>query len=134
MPPGVGLCEGCNPLGLRDAASSQVHGTVFVALVGAIIALAVVARLAVTGAGPFPASVDGVIAAEGGLAVTLTVSNEGAAMGRTTCRVADAGGRTNDAALVLTPRIEAAGSITFERTLTELGTAIRPLVVTCRTP
>ena len=34
----VGLCERCNPLGLKDSASSQVHGTVFLA-VGLAIAV-----------------------------------------------------------------------------------------------
>jgi len=38
----VGLCERCNPLGLKDSASSQVHGTVFLAVGLAIAGLAIV--------------------------------------------------------------------------------------------
>jgi hypothetical protein len=86
----------------------------------------------VAGVGPFPATVDAVEAASGGLAVTLTVRNEGAA-GQTTCRVSreDAAG---GGAVVLAPRLEAGEQRTFQRTVTELGTTVRPLVVSCRTP
>jgi len=38
---GVGLCERCNPLGLRDSAASQVHGSVFIAVTLAVIVLIV---------------------------------------------------------------------------------------------
>src|SRR5437763_13409884 len=47
----VGLCERCNPLGLKDSASSQVHGTVFLAVGIAIAGLAVLAHVAVAGIG-----------------------------------------------------------------------------------
>src|SRR5690242_13721639 len=46
VPLDVGLCERCNPLGLKDSASSQVHGTVFVAVGLAVVVLAIVAHLA----------------------------------------------------------------------------------------
>ncbi|MFP5342629.1 MAG: hypothetical protein ACLGIJ_06875 [Candidatus Limnocylindria bacterium] len=131
---GVGLCERCNPLGLRDVASSQVHGTVFVVLALGIVALAIVARLAVAGVGPFSASVDEVIATADGLTVTLTVQNEGDGAAQTTCRVGDPAGAGNRAAFVLTPRLEAGERRTFQRTVTELGSTVRPLVVDCRTP
>src|SRR6476660_4674384 len=55
VPLDVGLCERCNPLGLKDAASSQVHGTVFVAVGLAVVGLAAAALLLVSGIGPFPA-------------------------------------------------------------------------------
>jgi hypothetical protein len=131
--PGIGLCEDCNPLGLRDSASSQVHGSVFIAVAVAIIGLAVFARMSVAGVGPFVASVDAVDAVTEGLAVTLTVRNDGVAAGQTTCQVSgdDTSGRS---AVVLTPRLEARESRTFQATITELGTTVRPLVVVCRTP
>ena len=86
VPLDVGLCERCNPLGLRDSASSQVHGTVFLALVGAIVALALVARLVVSGVGPFSATVTDSAPRPDGLAITLTVTNHGTAAGQTTCQ------------------------------------------------
>ena len=62
----------------------------FLAVTAAIIALAVLARLSVAGIGPFPATVDAVSTQADGLAVTLTVTNEGGSAGRTTCRLARA--------------------------------------------
>ena len=53
----VGLCERCNPLGLKDSSASQVHGTVVIAILLAFVGLAVIARLALSGVGPFEASV-----------------------------------------------------------------------------
>src|SRR4029079_5087438 len=49
VPLDVGLCERCNPLGLKDSASSQVHGTVFLAVAIAVLVLALAAHFAVTG-------------------------------------------------------------------------------------
>lgn len=136
---GVGLCERCNPLGLRDAASSQAHGTAFIAVAVGIVILAVVARLAVSGIGPFPASVGSVTpVATGqaaGLAVNLTVTNEGASTGQTTCRIfdpADQGG--GPSAFVLSPRIEPGATIDFTPTIVEFGGTPRAFQVECRTP
>jgi hypothetical protein len=136
--PGIGLCETCNPLGLRDVAASQVHGTVFVAVVVGVIVLAFLARLAVAGVGPFAARVDAVAPASGGLAVTLTVTNEGDATGQTTCRIAPIRDRsTAGGSFVLTPRLAPGETRSFTTTVTELGPEAREaadLVVTCRTP
>lgn len=130
-----GLCENCNPLGLRDSASSQVHGTAFVALFVAIVVLAVVARLAVSGIGPFPARLDTVAPAAGGLVVTIEVTNEGSAAGPTTCRVSDLSRRSNgSAAIVQSPRIEPGQTITFTRTVTAFGVEPRTLGVECSAP
>ena len=132
---GVGLCERCNPLGLRDAASSQAHGTAFVAVVIGIVILAVVARLAVSGIGPFPASVGSVTPVASGLAINLTVTNEGVSTGQTTCRIfdpADQGG--GPSAFVLSPRIGPGESIKFAPTVVEFGGTARAFQVECRTP
>ena len=132
--PGIGLCEDCNPLGLRDVAAGQVHGSVFVAVLSAVAILAVLARLSIAGIGPFPASIDRVETATGGLAVTLTVTNQGSA-GQTTCRVGLAGDQgVGTAAFVTTPRLEARETRTFTRVVSGFGSEPRELVVSCRTP
>ena len=132
---GVGLCETCNPLGLRDVASGQVHGSVFVAVAVAIAVLAVLARLSIAGSGPFPANVDGVTPAATGLTVTLTVTNEGDSTGQTTCRLSRLGdGGTGTASFVTTPRIEAHQARTFSAVVSEFGTGATELQVECRTP
>src|SRR5256885_16080847 len=69
------LCEFCNPLGLSQPATSQAHGTVFVAIVGAVILLAVAGRLALSGVGPFHGSIADVTAAGTGLTVALSIRN-----------------------------------------------------------
>lgn len=133
--PGIGLCEDCNPLGLRDTASGQVHGSVFIALSAAIILLAVAARWSIAGIGPFPATVDGVAAADKGLAITLTVTNEGESAGQTSCRISRAGDRgTGAAAFVTSPRLGSHETRTFSTVVTELGTEPGDLEISCRTP
>jgi hypothetical protein len=132
--PGVGLCDDCNPLGLRDVAAGQVHGTVFIAVLSAVVILAVLARASIAGIGPFPAKIDGVAPTTGGLEVTLTVTNDGSA-GQTTCRVGLAGDQgVGTAAFVTTPRLEAHQTRTFKAVVTEFGLEPRDLIVTCRTP
>jgi hypothetical protein len=135
VPPGVGLCDECNPLGLRDSAASQVHGTVVIAVLVGFVLLAVLARLAITGGGPYPAMVDDVVTSGTGLAVTVTVTNQGDGEGQTTCRLQDprqlAGGLD---AFVLSPRIPAASTTTFTSVVQEFGAAPIELSVECRQP
>lgn len=133
--PGIGLCERCNPLGLRDVAAGQVHGSVFLAVLAAVIILAVLARLSIAGIGPFGATVDAVNTSGDGLTVTLTVTNSGSSGGQTTCRLSAAGDRgSGSGAFVLTPRLEGGETRTFTAVVAELGPAARDLDVACRTP
>ena len=133
--PGIGLCERCNPLGLGDSAASQVHGTVFFTVALAIVVLLVAARLSIAGSGPFTASVSSATPVADGLAVTVTVTNEGSDAGQTTCRIVDVADRgVSQGAIVLSPRIEAGQTLSFPAVVTELGAEPRELAVTCRTP
>ena len=132
---GIGLCERCNPLGLRDSASSQVHGTVFGVVAIAIVLLLVFARLSIAGSGPFPASLSPATPTADGLAVTVTVTNDGTDAGQTTCRIVDVADRgVSRSAFVLSPRIEAGQTVSFSTVVTEFGPGPRELAVTCRTP
>ena len=132
---GVGLCERCNPLGLRDVSASQVHGTVFITVIIAFVLLAIVARFAVTGLGPFPATIDAVVPVGDALRVTLTVTNQGSASGQTTCRVTTASNQGGDpSAFVLSPNLDPGQTVTFGQTITEVGTRDTDLTIECRTP
>jgi len=131
----VGLCERCNPLGLKDSASSQVHGTVFIAVGLAIVGLAILARWAVAGIGPFSAEVVDVRTDNGALTVSLRVTNEGSNAGTTTCRITDTAAQgSGQPAFVLTPRIPPKATIEIDHRLLGFGTAVRPLAVDCDAP
>ena len=131
----VGLCERCNPLGLRDSSSSQVHGIAIAGVFAFVIFLAIVGRLILSGVGPFQASVVGAVTDGSGLAITLTVTNTGSGGGRTTCRLLDPADRTGSAgAFLLSPQIEPGQTVTFTQTVTALGAAERPLTVDCSSP
>lgn len=135
VPLDVGLCEECNPLGLKDSSASQVHGTVVIAVLLAFVGLAVIARLALTGVGPFPATVASAVPVADGVEVTLTVTNEGTGAGQTTCRVTDPAKRVGgESAFLLSPRIEPGQTVTFSKTVTVLGTDPGPLDVSCKAP
>lgn len=136
VPLDVGLCERCNPLGLKDSASSQVHGTVFLAIGGAIVALAIFAHLAVSGIGPFSAQVTAVKAGAtpGSVVASLSVRNDGRSAGSATCRVTD----PTDTALlhaflVYSARIEPGATAAWDQTL-DFGTPGRPLAIDCQGP
>jgi len=130
-----GLCEECNPLGLRDASASQVHGIALVGVVLAIVALAIVGRFAVSGIGPFEAAVREVAPSGPGLSVTIDVTNAGSSAGQTTCRITDASPRGGGgAALVQSPRIEPGETRSFTREVSEFGPEPLPLAVECFAP
>ena len=136
VPLDVGLCERCNPLGLRDSASSQAHGTVFLAIGLAIAALAVAAHLAVAGIGPFVGQVTGMRAGSdaGAIVATLAVTNQGRATGSATCRLTDPADRgISHDEIVYTPRIAPGATVTFDHTVT-FGSVDRPYAVTCAGP
>ena len=115
--------------------ATQVHGIAFIGVCLAIIALALIARLAVSGVGPFTPTVADMVTDGNGLAITLTVTNHGANAGQTTCRVTDPADRNGGiGGILLSPRIEAGQTSTFTKRLTELGSTVRDLAVECNSP
>jgi hypothetical protein len=135
IPVDAGLCERCNPLGLRDSSSSQVHAIAIGGIAVFVLFMAVAGRLALAGIGPFDATIATAVPDGSGLAVTLTVTNHGSSSGQTTCHVTDPTDRTsNPGAYVLSPSIPAGQTVTFTKRVTELGTTVRPLVVECPKP
>jgi len=131
----VGLCERCNPLGLRDSSASQVHGIAIGGVVAFVVFLAIVGRLALAGIGPFEGTVTDVRTDGIGLAVTLSVTNRGSNDGQTTCRISDPADRTgNLGGFMLTPQIQPGQSVTFTARVTALGATVRPLVAECKSP
>ena len=135
IPMSEAMCERCNPLGLKQPSASQAHGTVFVGVAVAVVVLAVIARLAVSGIGPFTGGIASVAADPGGLRVTIAVTNEGSSAGSTTCRVGDPQirGIGPETAYVTSPVIQPGETVTFSAVIGSLGTAVKALSVDCDT-
>ena len=135
VPLDVGLCERCNPLGLRDSSASQVHGIALIGVAAAVIGLAVIGRLAVSGVGPFDGRIVSAAPDGGALAITLQVTNRGTSVGQTTCRVSDpadrSGGRDG---FLLSPQVQPGQTVSFTKRVTELGATVRDLTVECSAP
>lgn len=133
IPIGESMCEQCNPLGLKAPAASQAHGTIFLAIAGAVVLLAVAARLAVSGVGPFTTELAGVTADPAGLRVAITLTNTGTSSGGTTCRIGDPlkRGIGPETAYVTSPQVPAGATVTFEAVVTTMGTEPRTLNVSC---
>jgi hypothetical protein len=82
------ICDDCNAAGMATPSASQYHGTVAVAIVAAVAALAIAASLSFRGVGPYAAEVRGVEpAAVAGYAITYAVTNEGTKAGRAKCQI-----------------------------------------------
>jgi hypothetical protein len=132
VPLDVAMCEFCNPLGLSQPASTQVHGTVFVVVALAIVGLAVLGRVALSGVGPFRAEVSSVVTAPSGLVVTVTIHNEGSKAGATSCRIMEAvRAEAGPTAVIQTPRVDAGQSRQFSTTVRQFGNTPVALAVQC---
>jgi hypothetical protein len=120
---------------LRDSSASQVHGIAFIGVVAAVIALALVGRLAISGVGPFDGRIVSAAPDGGALAITLQVTNRGTSVGQTTCRVSDPadrnGGRDD---LILSPQIQPGETLSFTKRVTGLGSTVRDFSIECSAP
>jgi len=134
VPADAGLCEQCNPLELSQPAATQMHGIAAVGILAFIVVLFVVGRAVITGAGPFTGEVANVAPTADGLAVTLTVTNDGTKAGAITCWVAETPARIGaPGESVQSPLVEPKGSVTFTALVTRLGTTPLPLAADCST-
>jgi hypothetical protein len=112
-----------------------VHGIALLGVIAAIVLLAVVARVALSGIGPFDAAVRDVQSAADGLNVTLEVTNHGTSAGQSTCQITDPSLTGSTAvAVVQSPRIEPGASRSFISWTTQFGSEPLPLAVVCQTP
>jgi hypothetical protein len=132
VPLDVAMCEDCNPLGLSQPASTQVHGTVFLAVLGAIVILAVLGRVALSGIGPFTADVTTVVPTSRGLTITVTIRNDGTKAGSTMCRIS-AGGTGAQTALQIR-QLQPGETATIETSTARFGRQPRELTATCDSP
>jgi len=125
----------CNPLGLRQPAATQVHALAAGGIVLFVILLALLAGVWLNGVGPFSGTVSRVEPRDGGLAVTISVTNRGTKSAATTCRVAEASRPVGGPAQVVqTPSVAAGATRTFIATVTVFGSEPAALAVDCQSP
>jgi predicted nucleic acid-binding Zn ribbon protein len=133
IPISEGMCERCNPLGLKGPAASQAHGIAIVGVGVAVVVLAVFARLLTANVGPF----SGVVASSqpdpNGVRVSVSVHNAGSGAGSTTCRIDDAslGGIGPQTVYVQSPQVPGGATVTFDVVVGTLGASPQELVADC---
>ena len=135
VPADAGLCELCNPLELSQPAATQMHGIAAVGILVFIAVLFIVGRAVITGAGPFTGQVANVSPYADGLAVTVTVTNQGTKAGAITCWIAETPARIGaPGQSIQSPLVQPGQSVTFTEQVTKLGTTLIPLSADCSTP
>jgi hypothetical protein len=131
--PDVGLCEECNPTGIAGPTATQVHGLILACVAGALIAIAIAAKVLGAPGGPFPAAVVGQASyPDGTVGVVIRIANEGAATARPTCTIVR--GAEDSGTQFLADPITAGGSIVVTKHVTALPATSRggDITVDCR--
>ena len=72
---------------MATPSATQYHGTIVVAIILGVVAMAIAASLSLRGVGPYSAEVVAFTPATAGYQVTLRVSNDGTRSGRARCEV-----------------------------------------------
>src|SRR6185295_12151206 len=101
-----------------------------------IVVLFVAGRAVIAGAGPFTGEVTGVgpAPAVDGLAVTLSVTNQGTNAGAITCWIQETPRRIGSPGQsVQSPLVQPGQSVTFTAVVTKLGSSPIPLGADCST-
>jgi predicted nucleic acid-binding Zn ribbon protein len=133
--PDESICDVCNRAGMATPSASQYHGTMAVAIIAGVAALAIWASLSMRGVGPYRAEVVSVAdAPPDGALVTLRVENQGTARGSATCRLdaRDANGLPLRTGSVVTGPLEGGASGTFTSRLNGLSRLPERVVASCR--
>jgi predicted nucleic acid-binding Zn ribbon protein len=128
------ICSVCNRAGMATPSATQYHGTIVVAVVLAVAALAVAASLSLRGVGPYAAEVGAVADVRPiGFEVTFSVTNEGSNAGRAKCQLVavDAVGQRLRARNVVTEQIPGGSSVEASTTLPDLDDAPADVTITC---
>jgi hypothetical protein len=132
--PDESLCEVCNRAGMVAPSASQYHGTMVVAIIAGVVALAIWASLSMRGIGPYEARVTDVQPAPpGAVAVTIEVENLGTSRGYGKCqlRALDAGGTTLRVQPLSAGPLEGGASGTFSARIPGLAELPDRVIVLC---
>jgi hypothetical protein len=129
------MCEVCNRAGMTSPAATQMHGTLAVAIIGAVVGMGLLAGALVGGVGPWTADVlDVGPVAETAVVVTVVVENEGTRAGRARCELTAVGDTGSPIArtVALSPEVAPGGSLPFEATIPGLVADPARVVVRCQ--
>jgi hypothetical protein len=126
------LCDACNPSGIAGPTATQVHGLILASVAGALLVMAVAARLLGGSAGPFDATLLGQAARPDGVVeVVVRITNLGDSAGRPSCAIVRA--PDDPGVEFLAERIEPGASMTVTRVVAALpGAPARVVEVRCR--
>ncbi len=130
--PDESMCEVCNRAGMATPSASQYHGTIAVAIVAGIAALAIAASLATRDVGPFQAERLSFEPTSEQVEVVARVTNLGTRTGTASCRLTarDAAGRAMRTQTV-TLQVPAGGEATLTQTISGLRATPRDVSVEC---
>jgi len=129
------MCDVCNAAGMVEPASTQMHGTLAVAIIGSVVGLAVLAGFFLGGVGPFASHVMAIApVADASAVVTVEVRNEGTREGRARCEFTayDANGSPVARTVVLSPEVAPGGSLTFDAQVPGLTADPARVMVLCQ--
>jgi predicted nucleic acid-binding Zn ribbon protein len=131
--PDQSMCAVCNRAGMATPSATQYHGTIVVAVIGAVAALAVGASLSLRGVGPYEAEVIRIAAADPGYDITVRVRNAGSREGRAHCQLVAISetGRRLQTRTTLTPPVAAGAAVTVTEHLAGLTERPEDVTVGC---
>ena len=133
--PDQSMCEVCNRAGMVTPAATQVHGTIFVAIVLGVVLLALGSSLLIGHGGPYPTTVVSWQAVDSGaLRVRLGVTNAGEHDGRARCQITvrDSDGAIAHQAVALSPELAPQASTEFETDVPEAGAGASTVEAECQ--
>jgi len=128
------ICAVCNRAGMATPSATQYHGTIVVAIVAGVVLLAVWASLAMSGIGPYEATVLRVtIDPPDGAIVSVQVSNLGTRAGRAKCALEaqNGAGIAIRVRSVVSPQVPAGGRVTFDDRIAGLTEPPARVTVIC---
>jgi len=117
------ICQTCNRAGMATPSATQYHGTVVVAIVAGVAALAIAASWSLRDIGPYQAEVSSFSPlTPAGYEVTLSVTNQGTRAGRAKCQLVAlgvSGTRLRTRSVVIGP-IDGGETLTVSETIAGL--------------
>ena len=132
-PAGVALCDVDNPGHIKGPSATQAHGTIAVGVIAGFALLAVLGSLTVAGVGPFESRIGASsVRADGGVDLTLVVTNQGRRESSANCRVSARGRPADPDLAFLTDPIPPGQTRSYERTLSIPGSSLDPGRITIR--